>query len=149
MSAYDSRTKLEALRDQFETFGKGANYLLVGHGAGFLGCLSVFKDHSEVPQQFQAILGQLILLFGCGLLLSSLFWVFAMTIKIRVTQAIIAQEKPSRSFVGWLLNRSIELLAHVGMWGSLAAFVAAIILIMTRFTDALPPDLIRWWQHWH
>jgi hypothetical protein len=59
MSAYDSRTKLEALRDHFETFSKGANYLLIGHGAGLVGCLSVVKDHPEqLPSQLQGI-GQL------------------------------------------------------------------------------------------
>ena len=45
--AYDGRIKLEALRDQFETFGKGANYLLVGHSAGLVGCLSIVKDHPD------------------------------------------------------------------------------------------------------
>ena len=45
---YDERTKLEALRDQMETYGKGANYLLVGHGAGFAGCLSIVKDHPSL-----------------------------------------------------------------------------------------------------
>ena len=43
--AYDERTKLETLRDQIETYGKGANYSLVGHGAGFAGCLSIVKDN--------------------------------------------------------------------------------------------------------
>jgi hypothetical protein len=149
MVAYDSRTKLEALRDHFETFAKGANYLLVGHGAGFVGCLSVLKDHPEsLPQQLQVI-GQLVLLFGAGLLLGSLFWFLAMTIKIRVTQTIIAQEKPSRTWLIWLFNRSIELLAHIGLWGSLILFVTAIILIMSRFTDAVPPELVGWWSHAH
>jgi hypothetical protein len=83
MGAYDSRIKLEALRDHFETFGKGANYLLVGHGAGLVGCLSVLKDHPEhLPPQFTR-LGQLILLFGAGLLFSSLFWFMSMLIKIK------------------------------------------------------------------
>ena len=45
MPAYDGRTKLEASRDHFETFGKGANYLLVGHGAGFAGCLTLVTQH--------------------------------------------------------------------------------------------------------
>ena len=30
MLAYDSRTKLEALRDHFETLSRAGNYLLVG-----------------------------------------------------------------------------------------------------------------------
>jgi hypothetical protein len=43
--AYDERTKLEALRDHFDVFSKGANYLMVGHAAGFAGCLSVVREH--------------------------------------------------------------------------------------------------------
>jgi hypothetical protein len=56
MPAYDSRTKLEALRDHFEIFAKGANYLLIGHGAGFVGCLSFLMQHAEKEQaQFQLL----------------------------------------------------------------------------------------------
>jgi pimeloyl-ACP methyl ester carboxylesterase len=61
MPAYDGRTKLEALRDHFETFGKGANYLLVGHGAGFAGCLTLVTQHqAEVQPE------PLVLLHGNG-----------------------------------------------------------------------------------
>lgn len=138
MSAYDSRTKLEALRDQFEIFSKGGNYLLIGHSAGLVGCLSVVKDHPEkLPAQFQGI-GQLVLLFGSGLLLGILFWGMSMAIKISVTQSIISQEGLSQSWLPWLYRRLIQAIAHIGLWGSLAAFVAAIILIMSRFTDAIP-----------
>jgi hypothetical protein len=146
MADYDSRTKLEALRDHFETFGRGGNYLLIGHGAGFVGCLSVFKDHPEtLPSQFPGV-GLLILLFGSGLLLSSLFLATSMMIKINVTQAIISQERPSRTWLGWLLGRLLQLLAHIGLWGSMLAFAAAIIFIMTQFADAIPPALLRWWR---
>jgi hypothetical protein len=141
---YDDRTKLEALRDHFEIFSKGANYLLVGHGAGFVGSLSILKDHPEgLPQQFRGI-GQFILLFGAGLLLASLFFLLAMTIKINVTQAIIAQQKPKKTWLIWLWNRSIEGLALIAFWSSLITFAAAIILIMSRFVDAIPSEMMRW-----
>ncbi len=146
MADYDSRTKLEALRDQFETFGRGANYLLIGHGAGFVACLSVFKDHPEtLPSQVPGV-GLLILLFGSGLLLSSLFWATSMMIKINVTQAIISQERPSKTWVRWLLGRLLQLLAHIGLWGSMMVFAGAIIFIMTQFADAIPRELLGWWQ---
>jgi hypothetical protein len=149
MSAYDSRTKLEALRDHFETFSKGANYLLIGHGAGLVGCLSVAKDHPEqLPSQLQGI-GQLVLLFGSGLLLGALSWGMSMAIKISVTQNIISQQRPSQSWLPWLYRRLIEAVAHIGLWGSLVAFVVAIVLIMSRFTDAIPPQLLAWFWHSH
>jgi hypothetical protein len=147
MSAYDSRTKLEGLRDHFETLSKGGSYLLIAHSAGLVGCLSVVKDHPEkLPAQLQGI-GQLILLFGSGLLLGVLFWGMSMAIKISVTQSIISQQRPSKSWVCWLYRRLIGVIAHVGLWGSLAAFVAAIILIMSRFTDEIPAELLAWFRH--
>jgi hypothetical protein len=143
---FDSRTKLEALRDHLETFGRGANYLLIGHGAGFVGCLSVFKEHPEtLPLPLQGV-RLLILLFGSGLLLSSLFWAAAMMIKINVTQAIISNETPSKTWLPWLARRVLEFLAYVGLWGSTIAFAVAIILIMRQFADALPPELLGWWR---
>ena len=146
MADCDSRTKLEALRDHFEIFARGGNYLLIGHGAGFVGCLSVVKEHPEkLPSQFQGV-GLFILLFGSGLLLSSLFWVTSMIIKINVTQAIISQETPSKTWLRWLSRRLLELLAHVGLWGSTIVFAAAIILIMTQFADAIPSDILGWWR---
>jgi hypothetical protein len=146
MADYDSRTKLEALRDHFETFGRGGNYLLIGHGAGFVSCLSVFKDHPEtLPSQFPGI-GLLILLFGSGLLLSSLFWATSMMIKINVTQLIISQGGHTKTWRSWLLGRLLQLLAHIGLWGSMIVFALAIIFIMSQFADAIPPELLGWWQ---
>jgi hypothetical protein len=82
MSDYDGRTKLEALRDRFEIFSKGANYLLVGNSAGFVGCLSVLKDNPEKPPpEFHGI-GLLALRFGSGILLGCLFWGLTMSITI-------------------------------------------------------------------
>jgi hypothetical protein len=144
MSVYDSRTKLEALRDHFETFSKGANYLLVGHGAGLVGCLSVVKEHpDQLPSHIQGI-GQLVLLFGSGLLLGVLFWGMSMVIKISVMQSIISQKGPSQSWLLWLYWHLIAAIAYIGLWGSLVAFVVAIVLIMSRFTDAIPRQLLAW-----
>jgi hypothetical protein len=146
MSPYDSRIKLEALRDQFETFSKAGNYLLIAHSAGLVGCLSVVKDHPEkLPAQLQGI-GQLVLLFGCGLLSGVLLWGVAMAIKISVTQAIISQQELSQSWLPWLYRKLIAAIAHIGLWGSLAAFVGAIILIMSQFTDAIPAELMAWFR---
>jgi hypothetical protein len=52
VSEYDSKTKLEALRDHFEDFSKGTNYLVVGHAAG---CLSVVKEHPDLPPPLQQV----------------------------------------------------------------------------------------------
>jgi hypothetical protein len=150
MAAYDSRTKLEALRDHFEVFAKGANYLLVAHGAGLAGCLAVLKDHpKDVPQQFQG-LGLLILLFCSGLLLGSLFWFMTMWTKINVTQAIISQNW-TRSWRERLCNLLIRWFAYIGLWGSLLMFVVAIALIMYQFRSAVPPEIMEWqprWRYW-
>jgi hypothetical protein len=88
----------------------------------------VVKDHQgKLPDNLEQ-LGLLVLLFGSGLLLAALFWGLAMAIKIIVTQAIISQTMSQK----WLhrLGRScLQIGAHIVLWGSLAAFVAAIALI--------------------
>jgi hypothetical protein len=143
MLAYDSRTKLEALRDHFETLSRAGNYLLVGHSARLVGCLSVLKDHPDkLPDRLQGV-SALVLLFGSGLLFGMLNWGTAMAIKIKVTQLIISETPPSRAWIPWLYRKFIELLAHFGLWGSLVTFVVAIILIMSHFTDALPSQFLR------
>jgi hypothetical protein len=102
MPAYDSRTKLEALRDHFEIFAKGGNYLLIAHGAGLVGCLSFITQHPENEQpRFQQV-GLLVLLFCAGLLLASFFWFAAMVIKLNVTQLIIAEQRQSAAWWPWL-----------------------------------------------
>jgi hypothetical protein len=127
----EGKTELEALRDRFEILSTGANYLLLGHSVGLIGCLSVFKEHTDLAPPFDQ-LDLLILLFGNGLLLGALFWAAAVTVKISVTQTIISQSPP-KTRVGWLLGKTIEWLAFFGLWASLIAFVAAVLLITYPF----------------
>ena len=134
---YDSKTRPEALRDHFDILSKGASYLLVGHSAGLIGCLSVFKEHSDLAPPFDQ-LDLLILLFGSGLLLGALFWGAMMTVKISATEAIASQGPPKKG-VGWLLGKAIEWLALLGLWASLFAFVAAVLLIMYPFLGIFLP----------
>jgi hypothetical protein len=137
---YDERIKLEALRDHFEVFSKGGNYLIVGHAAGFVGCLSVVREQPDLPPPFHHV-GLFVLLFGAGLLLGSLFWAISMMIKISVTQAIISQTPPSPKWWPRLKRKSLEWLGLFGLWASWLAFVTAIGLIMFQFKDAFP-DLV-------
>lgn len=142
--AYDERVKLEALRDHFEVFSKGANYLMVGHAAGFAGSLSVVREHPDLSPPLHQI-GLLVLLFGAGLLLGSTFWAISMMIKISVTQAIVSQTPPNRRWVPWLRRKLLGWLGLFGLWGSWLAFVVAVGLIMFQFRDALP-DPLGWWR---
>jgi hypothetical protein len=139
---YDERTKLEALRDQMETYGKGANYLLVGHGAGFAGCLSVIKERPDISSPFQSI-NLLIILFGTGLLLGAAFWFFSMILKISVTQDIISQTPPWLKTWGRLKGLLLRLVLHVSLWGSMGIFVLAMLVIMYPFRDGVH-QLGRW-----
>lgn len=42
--------RFNLLKDHYESHGKGANYLLAAHGAGFVVCLSLLKDCANTPQ---------------------------------------------------------------------------------------------------
>lgn len=140
--AYDDRTKLEAFRDHMETFGKGANYLLLGHGAGFAGCLSIVKEHPDLSPPFQFV-SILIILFGTGLIFGAAFWFFSMILKISVTQAIIAQKPPSEGFFGKVRTRTLQGILHFSLWGSMGLFVGAMLLIMYPFRDGIY-SVSRW-----
>jgi hypothetical protein len=126
MSDLDSNAKLQAFGEHFETFAKIANYLLVAHSAGFVGCLSVLKDYQNIPQ-LKGI-GLLIKLFGVGLLFAVLFYGSAMAIKINVKAAIMAQKRAKRG-----QGTVLEVAAYLGLWGSLLTFVVAIIVCVRRF----------------
>jgi hypothetical protein len=134
--AYDERTKLEALRDQMETYGRGANYLLVGHGVGFAGCLSIVKERPDLSPPFQSV-SFLVILFGTGLLLGAAFWFFSMIFKISVTQDIIAQTPHWLKAWGHLKNRLMRLVLNVSLWGSMGLFVLAMSVIMYPFRDGI------------
>jgi hypothetical protein len=95
MSVWDARHKLEALRAHFELLGKGTNYLLLGHSAGLVGCLSVIKERPDsLPTQFRSI-GLLILIFGAGLLFACLLWLMSMTTQINLTHDIMRLTPPA------------------------------------------------------
>jgi hypothetical protein len=38
------------------------------------------------------------------------------------------------------------MIAYIGLWGSFAIFVVAIVLIMAQFTDSIPSYLVGWWR---
>jgi hypothetical protein len=127
MAAYDPPTKLHALGDHFQAFYRVANYLLVAHAAGFAACLSTLKDYNDVPQ-LKGI-GGYIVIFGLGLLLASLFFGALTIIKVEVTQRVISQDSKSAGWRGKILS----FLSHLGMWGSIAMFILAVVSAMQQF----------------
>ena len=70
-----------------------------------------------------------------------------MAIKISVTQHIIAHEPYNQSWLPWLTRRIIQAVALIGLWGSLAAFTAAIVVIMSQFYSSAVSDLIELFKH--
>ncbi|MEW6639970.1 MAG: hypothetical protein AB1586_05655 [Pseudomonadota bacterium] len=140
---YDERTKLEALRDHFDIFSKAANYLVLGHGMGLVGCLSVVREHPDLSPPMHRI-ALLVLIFGAGLIAGSTFWAVAMMIKISVTHAIMSQTKPSAAWGAWLGRKALEWFGLACLWISWITFVAAVGLIMFQFRDAATDLLGRW-----
>jgi hypothetical protein len=125
MSAFDAKTKLEALYKHLEAFTAWAKLLIAGHVAGLGYSLFILK--SDVPRYN---VGVFIWLFGAGLLLAGIFFLVLTILKVEVPQAIIAQEyrpRPIRSAI-------IASLGHIGMWGSAACFVIALAVFMYRFS---------------
>jgi len=126
MSAFDAKTKLEALYEHLEALTAWTRRLIAGHVAGLGSCLFVLK--SDVSRYN---VGVFIWLFGVGLLLAGTSFLVLTILKVEVPQAIIAQvhrPRPIRSaIIAWL--------GHIGMWGSAACFVIALAVFMYRFSS--------------
>jgi uncharacterized membrane protein YiaA len=116
----------DANKDHYERTVKSANYLLVAHGAGLVGCLSVIKDYANVPQLKG--LGFFIALFGIGLLGAIAYYALAtFSIMFAAAQTEIKSKAEYRGLIA---------LSHLGVWGaiiSLATLVIAVVAIIVRF----------------
>jgi hypothetical protein len=116
--------KLKAFWEYCEAFKGWARLLILGNAAALGYCLTVLN--SPTPRYN---VGLFIALFGGGLLLGGLYFLILTIIKAEVTTAIVTQQRPGRSFRGVLM----EILAHIGMWGSAGAFSLGIIIFAYRF----------------
>jgi hypothetical protein len=116
--------KLKAFWEYCETFKRWAKLLLAGNAAGLGYCLTSLN--SETPRHN---VGVFVALFGAGVLLGGLYLLVLTIVKAEVIAAIVTQQRPGPSIRGTVL----EVAAHVGMWGSAAAFAAAILLFIYRF----------------
>jgi hypothetical protein len=123
MAGYDSNN-LKAFWEYCETFKRWAKLLIAGNAAALGYCLASLNTPNPKYN-----LGAYILLFGAGLLLAGLYFLVLTIIKAEVTTAIVTQQRPGRT------TRSIalEILGHVGMWGSALAFAFGILLFAYRF----------------
>jgi hypothetical protein len=123
MAGYDP-DKLKAFWEYCEAFKGWAKLLIVGNASALGYCLTTLNSPSPKYN-----VGLFIVLFGCGLLLGGLYFLILTILKAEVTTAIVTQQRPGRSFRDALL----EVLGHIGMWGSAAAFAAGILLFAYRF----------------
>jgi hypothetical protein len=123
MAGYDP-DKLKAFWEYCEAFKGWAKLLIVGNAAGLGYCLTALNGPTPKYN-----VGLFIVLFGCGLLLGGLYFLILTILKAEVTTAIVTQQGPGHSFRDGLL----EILGHIGMWGSAAALIAGILLFAYRF----------------
>jgi hypothetical protein len=109
------------MRDFYDHELKNANYLLVAHGAGLIGCLSVLKDYSATGQ-LKGI-GVFIALFATGLLLAAM--------------ATAALSIGRTGMLTWVTHGGKRPKMETGsFWPTLLSFVSLIIalfLIVYRF----------------
>jgi len=126
--AEDARVISEKARDHYEAQVKSANYLLVAHAAGLVGCLSVLKDYATTPQLKG--MGTFIVLFGVGLLGAILNYV---SIAFSVMAATNRKDDFSLSGLWFAINLTI--VGAAGGLIGLALLVAAIVVIIARFSS--------------
>jgi hypothetical protein len=68
-------------------------------------------------------------LFVAGILFAGLYFLILTILKAEVTTAIVAQQRPGLTFRGKLL----EYAGLTGMWGTILASAAAVVLFAYRF----------------
>jgi hypothetical protein len=128
--AGDKKVISEKARDHYDAQAKGANYLLVAHAAGLIGCLSVLKDYATIPQLKG--LGTFILIFGVGLLAAIANFV---GISLSVMFAMNMRDDRNHRRRFWLAAVNITLIGFAGLIVSLVALVVGIITTMVRFSS--------------
>jgi hypothetical protein len=123
MAGYD-RGKLEDFRKWCDSYVKLATGLILANGAGLAACIKYLSSASP-----QYSVGTFILLFVLGIILGGMFFVAMYFVKGDLTTAIVAQVRPGRSIWGTVVEWS----GCIGVWGSAAFFVAALLLFAFRF----------------
>jgi hypothetical protein len=123
----DEKSQVERLKDNYEQFFKGTNYLLVGHGAGLLACLAALKDYATAPQ-LKGI-GSLIELFGTGMLAAVVTYVCLIFVRTEVLRAAAYRLGPSRYVSGGL-----GLVAPAAALCSVGLFTAALVIVMNHLS---------------
>jgi len=82
----------EKAQDHYDSLMKGVHYLLIGHAAGLLACLTALKDYFD-HLNLKGI-GCLILLFGGGLIATVLLWILSLIGRMELLAAIQLQRSP-------------------------------------------------------
>jgi hypothetical protein len=116
----------EKAQDHYDSLMKGVHYLLIGHAAGLLACLTALKDYFD-HLNLKGI-GCLILLFGGGLIATVVLWILSLIGRMELLAAIQLQRSPRRlwSFITYWGST-------IGAWISVVAFILAIAIVMHWF----------------
>lgn len=115
----DMKLRLEATKDHFDTMAKGANLLLVAHGAALVGCITFFKEQNRTP-----IFGGLTLfvfIFGTGFILAICGYALTALARMNAVSMLFDQRliRPRIAEVGYggaiwfLIFSELELVAAV------------------------------------
>jgi hypothetical protein len=117
--------KLKAFWEYCEAWKGLAKLQIAGNGAGLAYCIAVLNSASPRYNT-----GAFIVLFGVGLLLGAMFFFIVSSLKAGMTTAIVGRQAPT----GGPADQATYWLGLAGLWGSSAAFAAAILLFIYRFS---------------
>ena len=115
------------MRDFFEHEAKGANYLLVAHGAALVACLSVLKDYSTTP--YLKGIGIFIVMFAAGFLCAIFGYVFQSIARFEIMDGLLfgwPKKGPSKKEI---------VLSYIFLGTSMVLLSLALIIIARRFAS--------------
>lgn len=121
MATPNQEAEAAYVRDHWDSQAKATNYLLAGHGAVLLGCLTLFKDGAPILKGL-SLLG---FLSSVGLLLAS--FAFASITILRSNKVKSARGTSHRD------ASPISAAYKFFQIGSFLVFVAVIVIIAFRF----------------
>ena len=119
---------LRLFHANYESHFKGANYLFVAHGAGFLGCLALLKDYASTPQ-YKGV-GFFIVTFGIGLISGLLYYVSLAFSRATALNAVMDEEEVNKTWQFFLTAINVPALII-----SVCALLVAVIALVVRFAS--------------
>jgi hypothetical protein len=117
---------LKLFQDNYDSHFRGANYLFVAHGGGFVGCLALLKDYAATPE-YKGV-GLFIVLFGSGLLAGVFYYISLAFSRATALNSVMDGNEPDSAW-----RTLLALVNSISLVIAILILTEAIVALMVRF----------------